>query len=97
MAFRVLVARPALRSAGADNAAEFSAFEQRQLTVAKWALLSVFLTGLLGFWLQIAAVTGMPLDQALGPENVAGVLFGTRYGLVWLARVVLILFLAWAL
>ncbi len=87
MAFQLMVARPALRAAGRAGAAEFAAYARRQLTLARWTLLAVFLTGLLGFWLQVATVTSAPLVQALRTENIAGVLLGTRYGIVWLVRV----------
>ncbi len=94
LAFHLIVARPALRVAGAGTSAEFAAFTRRQLTLTQWTLLAVFLTGLLGFWLQIATVTSVPLTQALRAENIGGVLLGTRYGIVWLVRVGLIVVLA---
>jgi copper resistance protein D len=91
LAFHFSVARPALSAAGA---AEFEAFSIRQLFLARWTLFAVFLTGLLGFWLQIATVAGVSLAQALRPENVGGVFLGTRYGIVWLARIGLMVVLA---
>jgi putative copper resistance protein D len=97
LAFHAIVARPSLRAAGAQGAAAGAAFGRRQRAIIKWTLLSVFLTGLVGFGLQIAAVTGMPLSQALRPENIGGVLLGTRYGMVWLVRMGLIVILAWML
>ena len=97
LAFHTIVARPALRAAGAESAAEFTAVARRQLIGARWALLAVFLTGSLGCWLQIATVTSVPLAQALRPENSGGVLLGTRYGIVWLIRLGLILLLAAAM
>jgi putative copper resistance protein D len=90
LAFHFIIARPALRAAGAESAA----VARRQLILARWTLLVVFLTGLLGFWLQIATVTAVPLTQALRPENIGGVLLGTRYGIVWLVRMGLMLVLA---
>ena len=97
LAFHAIVARPSLCAAGAHGAAEGAAFDRRQCVIIKWTLLSVFLTGLLGFCLQIAAVTGMPLGQALRPENIGGVLLGTRYGMVWLVRMGVIVVLVWVL
>jgi putative copper resistance protein D len=94
MAFQLIVARPALSAAGAASAVEFAAYAGRRLTLARWTLLTVFLTGLLGFWLQVASVTSVPLTQALRPENIGGVLLGTRYGTVWLVRVGFIVVLA---
>jgi putative copper resistance protein D len=94
LAFHYFVAAPALRAAGAYGKPEFAALARRRLVLAKWTLVIVFLTGLLGFWLQVATVTGVSLVQALRPENISGVLLGTRYGLVWLGRVGLMLLCA---
>jgi hypothetical protein len=83
-AFHFIVARPALASAGGLESPEFTAFDQRQLRLVRWSLLLVFLSGLLAFWLQIAAVSGLSLLAALNPTVMAGVLIGTRYG--WSGR-----------
>jgi len=92
-AFYFIVSRPALASAGGLESPEFTAFDQRQLRLIRWSLLLVFLSGLLAFWLQIAAVSGLSLLAALNPTVMAGVLIGTRYGLVWSIRMALLLFL----
>jgi putative copper export protein len=93
LAFQYFVAHKALAAAGANNDGASIAFEERELIRARWTLLAVFVTGLLAFWLQIAAVNGVPLLQALRPESAGGVLLGTRYGVVWLVRVGLMAFL----
>jgi putative copper resistance protein D len=97
LAFYFLVSRPALAIAGGEGSPEFARFDRRQVRLAKWTLLTVFLSGLLAFWLQIVSVTSVSLAQALRPEIMAGVLVGTRYGIVWLTRMVLIVLLAAAL
>ncbi len=91
--FYFLVSCPALRSVGCLESPEFAAFDRRQLRVARWTLLLVFLSGLLAFWLQVVAVSGLSFGAALNPTVMAGVLIGTRYGLVWSIRMVLLLFL----
>jgi len=91
--FYFVVSRPALARAGALESTEFTAFDRRQLRLVRWSLLLVFLSGLLAFWLQIAAVSGLSLTAALNPTVMAGVLIGTRYGLVWSVRMALLLFL----
>jgi putative copper resistance protein D len=91
LAFRQFVAVPALRTAGADN--DIDALDQRHLIYSRCALAALFVTGLLGLWLQIAVVSGLPLARALTPANVGGVLLGTRYGAVWLARIGLMVLL----
>jgi len=93
LAFYFLVSRPALTSVGGLDSPEFAAFDRRQLRLTRWALLLVFLSGLSAFWLQIVAVSGLSFGAALNPTVVAEVLIGTRYGLVWSIRMVLLLFL----
>ena len=93
LAFYFFVSRPALASAGGLESPEFAAFDSRQRRAARWALLLVFLSGLLAFWLQIVAVSGLSFAAALNPTVMAGVLIGTRYGLVWSMRMILLLFL----
>jgi len=78
---------------GCLESPEFAAFDRRQLRFARWTLLLVFLSGLMAFWLQIAAVSGLSFGAALNPTVMAGVLIGTRYGLVWSIRMILLLFL----
>jgi putative copper export protein/mono/diheme cytochrome c family protein/peroxiredoxin len=97
LAFYFLVSRPALRSAGGEESPEFAAFSRRELRLARWTLLAVFVSGLLAFWLQIVSVSGVSLIQGLNPNVIAEVLVGTRYGQVWLVRMVLMLLLAAAL
>src|SRR5919106_1407452 len=94
LAFYLLVSHPALRIAGGENSSEFAAFSRRQLCLARWTLLAVFVSGLLAFWLQIVSVSGVSLIKALNPIVIAEVLLGTRYGLVWLVRMILMLLLA---
>ncbi|HYY24663.1 MAG TPA: CopD family protein [Candidatus Udaeobacter sp.] len=94
IAFRLIVAGPALRKAGAENSAELAEFERKLIRLALWALLAVFCTGLFAFGLQIAAITGASFAQTMSPQVMGGVLIGTRYGIVWLARMVLIVLLA---
>jgi copper resistance protein D len=92
--FYFLVSRPALRSAGGEGSPEFALFNRRQLRLAHWTLLIIFLSGLLAFWLQTVAVAGVSLAHALNPTIIAGVLTGTRYGAVWAGRALLILLIA---
>lgn len=93
LAFYFLVSRPALASVSGLESPDFAAFDRRQRRLARWTLLLVFLSGLLAFWLQIVAVSGLSFTAALNPTVMAGVLIGTRYGLVWSMRMILLLFL----
>ena len=94
LAFYFLVSSPALRSAGGEDSPEFAAFNRRAVRLASWTLLAVFASGLLAFWLQIVSVSGVSLIQGLNPNVIAEVLVGTRYGMVWLVRMILMLLLA---
>jgi copper resistance protein D len=94
LGFYFLISRPALRSAGGEESPEFAAFNRRQLRLAQWTLLTIFLSGLLAFWLQIVSVAGVSLTNALNPKIIAEVLTGTRYGVVWASRALLILVIA---
>ena len=93
LVFYFLVSRPALASVGGLESSTFAGFDRRQLRLARWTLLLVFLSGLLAFWLQIVAVSGLSFAAALDPTVMGGVLVGTRYGLVWSMRMSLLLFL----
>lgn len=92
-AFYFLVSRSALASVGGLESSAFAGFDRRYLRFARWTLLVVFLSGLLAFWLQIVAVSGLSFAAALNPAVMGGVLVGTRYGLVWSMRMILLLFL----
>lgn len=92
-----LILRPALRAAGEAAALEFAVFDRFQLRLARWLLLLVFLSGLASFWLQTTAVSGASLFAALNPTLMSDVLLGTRYGLVWSIRMVMLLFLEFIL
>jgi len=92
-AFYFLVSRPALASVAGLESSAFSAFDRRYLRFARWTLLAVFLSGLLAFWLQIVAVSGLSFAAGLDPTVMGGVLVGTRYGVVWSIRMILLLFL----
>jgi len=93
LAFYFLVSRPALASVAGLESSAFTAFDRRYLRFARWTLLAVFLSGLLAFWLQIVAVSGLSFAAALDPTVMGGVLVGTRYGVVWSMRMILLLFL----
>jgi len=90
-AFFFFVALPTFVSAGQEAVAKFTEFDQWLLRGARIMLLAVFLSGLAAFWLQIVSISDLSLAQALRPTAMGGVLVGTRYGLVWLVRMLLML------
>ncbi|HET7681504.1 MAG TPA: CopD family protein [Xanthobacteraceae bacterium] len=88
-AFVCLIGRPALEKAGEAARAPFAAFEHRLWRMLTGSLVVVFVTGLAGFVLQAAVMTGLPPVQSLEPE-ILGAVLATQYGKVWLARQILL-------
>ena len=87
--FLLVVARPAFRVVKGEGPSAFGGFDARVWRIACWSLLVLFLTGLLGLWVQLAIVTGLPWWQALTPDRLWSLLSGTQYGRVWLVRLAL--------
>ncbi len=87
--FLLVVARPAFRVVKGEGPSAFGGFDARVWRIACWSLLVLFLTGLLGLWVQLAIVTGLPWWQALTLDRLWSLLSGTQYGRVWLVRLAL--------
>ncbi len=87
--FLLVVARPAFQVAKGEGPSTFGRFDARVLRIAWYSLLVLFLSGLLGLWVQLATVTGLPWWQALTPDGLWSLLSGTQYGRVWLVRLAL--------
>ncbi len=88
--FLLVVARPAFQATKAEGPSAFEPFDARVLRLAGWTILVLFLTGLLGFCVQLLTVTGLPLWQALTPDTLWSLLASTQYGRVWSIRMALI-------
>ncbi len=86
LAFPLLVASPAFERAGPPLRPALDALDRRLLQLAAAALAVTFAASFLSLWVQAAAATGRSLADGLAPEVLGGVLVGTRYGHVWLAR-----------
>ena len=84
--FLLVVARPAFQVVKGEGSSLFGRFDARVLQIARWSLLVLFVTGLLGLWGQLATVTGLPWWQALTPDSLWSLLSGTQYGRVWIIR-----------
>jgi putative copper export protein/mono/diheme cytochrome c family protein len=83
--FRLWVAAPALRDGGA---APWRARLDRQLNVIAWSSLAVFLISALVWLLLVAAeVSGQSLADAFASGAVTTLLASTRFGNVWLTRI----------
>ncbi len=87
--FLLLVARPAFQVGKRDLRSAPEHFDAGLLRLAGWSLVVLFLTALLGFWVQLATATGRPLLQALAPDTTWSLLTTTQYGRVWMIRMAL--------
>ena len=85
LTFELAVLRPAssLGSAGAR-------VERRLLRLALGSLVAAFLSALLWFSLEVTNMSGLPFAQAFAGPSWRTVLFATRFGHVWQARLILI-------
>ncbi|HEV2957650.1 MAG TPA: copper homeostasis membrane protein CopD, partial [Xanthobacteraceae bacterium] len=89
--FRLWVAAPALRGAGAS--ASRARFD-RQLNAIAWSSLAVLVASAAAWLVLVAAdVSGQPPGEVFGSGAVATVLTSTRFGHVWLARIAVALLL----
>lgn len=92
--FALLIARPAYLSAPADAKTDFLHFVQFQLRVARWCLIAIFASALLGLWFQ-ALYVGDPAAGASAQLGAAwSLLVETQFGRVWLLRMALFIVLA---
>src|SRR5262245_35487474 len=96
LAFLLCVARPALRPSGSTTGAVF-ALVDRMMRVVPWFLALVFVSGTIWFFVQAAAMSGASFGGAFERETVAAVLIETRFGRVWIARLLIAVTLCGAL
>ena len=90
LAFLIAIWLPALArvaGAGSEWGAAAGAFERRARWLLVGAVVAGIVSGLLGIVLQGATAAGISVAAALDPGIVREVL-GTRFGRVWMARVI---------
>lgn len=88
LAFSLWVAAPAFRrSRGASD--DLAGFVNLQFRIGRWCWLALFVSALLGLWLQTATVSAV-----LDLSAILTLLRETHYGRVWSARMSLIVALA---
>lgn len=90
-AFRPLVLDVALRKARRDPSALVDGPARRWLWIAWPALGLLFVVTFAALLFQASSAAGIPLNEVLGGRAVTRVLTTTRYGGVWIARLVLLL------
>ena len=92
--FDLLVGRPPLRAAAAETAPAFQSFFKARSRIALASLFLAIGTAIVGLFIKIATATGSSLSASLDPGAIVNVLFGTRFGTVWLVRMALLCLLA---
>lgn len=93
-AFLPLVLGPVLRDLAPAGAGLEAALQRRWLWLA-WAALALLLAvSFVALLFQAASAAGLPLGEVLGSRAVSRLLVGTRYGALWVVRVLLLLGLA---
>jgi copper resistance protein D len=94
LSFELLISRPAFKTAGAQTSLPFQSFYKPQFRIAYSSLILAIGTTILGLFIKIATATGVSLSQSFDPGAIASILTGTRFGMVWLFRMVLCCLLA---
>ena len=92
--FELLVSRPVFKTAGAQMSLHFPSFYKAQFRIAYLSLLLAIGTAILGLFIKIASATGLSLSESFDLGAIMNILTGTRFGIVWLVRMVLCCLLA---
>ena len=92
--FELLVSRPVFKTAGAQMSLHFLSFYKAQFRIAYLSLLLAIGTAVLGLFIKIASATGLSLSESFDLGAIMNILTGTRFGIVWLVRMVLCCLLA---
>jgi putative copper export protein len=63
---------------------------RRLVRLGLWSLVAALLSGVLWFWLEVASMNGLSLENAFSATAWQTVLFETQFGRVWQLRLGLI-------
>ncbi|MBI2888202.1 MAG: copper resistance protein CopC [Chloroflexi bacterium] len=90
--FRLFVLQPAAQDLAPDSpeAALLTRAEFDTVALARWAALALVVLSVAVLLYQVSQVAGVSILQAMDGSLVGRVVLQTRYGMVWLARMVLI-------
>ena len=91
--FVLLIARPALLTGRDFAKTNYQTFVRLQLTIARCCLLVIFLSALLGLWIQTVNVSEDSTGTAFNFAAIFSLTTETQYGRVWLARMAIALLL----
>lgn len=86
MVFALVIANPSWRTAGPALLGQSGMLHRRLMVVAGWSLAVSILSSMVWLAGQAAAMSGVPLSQALGSDTLGVVLAKTGFGRVWLLR-----------
>jgi putative copper resistance protein D len=92
--FELLVSRPVFKTVGAQTSLHFRSFYKAQFRIKYLSLLVAIGTAVLGLFIKIASATGLSLSESFDLGAIMNILTGTRFGIVWLVRMVLCCLLA---
>ncbi|MGH7871794.1 MAG: CopD family protein [Candidatus Binatia bacterium] len=92
--FAVLIARPAMLDATGSGASDYEAFIRVLQRLGRYCLLVIFLSALLGLWIQTVNVSEDSAGAAFNFAAILSLTTETQYGRVWLARMFIALLLA---
>jgi len=92
--FALLIARPAYLGAPDDAKTDFLSFVRLQLSIARWCLIAIFVSALLGLWFQSLYVSELEAGASTGLGAVFPLLVETQFGRVWLLRMASLIVLA---
>ena len=86
--FTLLVARPAAKKASEARSC-FLTLSWTQLLIARWALLLAIVSAFVALAIKIDTATGQSWSAFHHPDALTAVLTGTRFGIVWMARMLI--------
>jgi len=89
----LLVVRPAAGAAGTLGHERRDDLDRAVVRLARGALAVALLTSCLDLWRQVTVATGTGPAESLDPARVLAVMLDTRYGTVWMARMLLLVLL----
>ena len=86
--FTLLVARPAAKKASEARSC-FLTLSRTQLLIARWALLLAIVSAFVALAIKIDTATGQSWSAFHHTDALTAVLTGTRFGIVWMARMLI--------
>ena len=91
--FTFLVVRPAAKKAS-EASSSFLTLSRMQLLIARWALLLAIVSAFVALAIKIDTATGQSWSAFHDANARAAVLIGTRFGIVWMGRMLIACLLA---